>query len=134
MILSSVAVPETPITPHINGNPFTFNETTSRPPDDSPLAQLYTHLLTRLEIFKPLMAAASNLASSHSEAPTDEFNFLPHVIWPEISTAISDKLGNVIFAAGRPDDLHKVHFSTLTIHDLKLTISTSPPPTTSSLS
>ena len=35
-------------------------------------------------------------------------NVLSHILWPAIAAAIVSNLGNTIFAAGRPDELHKV--------------------------
>ncbi|TXT08632.1 hypothetical protein VHUM_02760 [Vanrija humicola] len=64
---------------------------------------LYNRVLAQVETYTPLIAIA------HSVSP--EFDFFAKVLWPEIGTAIVDNLGNVIFSAGRPDELYK-HYTT----------------------
>ena len=65
-----------------------------------------------------------------SEDVSEHFDFFAHVIWPEVATAISDGLGSVIFAAGRPDELHNVCHACLSGPDGFG--STTPQPTASS--
>lgn len=36
------------------------------------------------------------------------FEILANVVWTEIGRAITDELGQIIFAAGRPEDFQKV--------------------------
>jgi conserved oligomeric Golgi complex subunit 2 len=36
------------------------------------------------------------------------FEIMANVVWAEISRAIMDELGNVVFAAGKPDEFRKV--------------------------
>lgn len=68
--------------------------------DDTPLAQVYNRLLAQVESYGPLLDTAESISEG--------FDFYAGVIWPEIASALSEELGGVIFAAGRPDDLHKV--------------------------
>lgn len=70
----------------------------------TPLAVLYNRILDQVEIYQPLLKMAKGL-SPH-------FDFFSRVLWPEISNAVVDNLGNVIFAAGRPDELHKHYTAT----------------------
>ena len=86
-----------PMTPHPSSNPF---EKTVRLPDGSPLASLLNRVLFHIEGYAPLMAA--------SEEVSDHFDFFSRVVWPVVCEAISENLGNVIFAAGRPEELHEV--------------------------
>ena len=78
-------------------NPF---EKIIRLRDDSSLAALLNRVLAYIETFKSLMTI--------SEDVSDHFDFFSRVIWPEIAETISENLGGVIFAAGRPDELHTV--------------------------
>lgn len=86
-----------PMTPHPNANPF------DKLPESTPLAELYNRVLLQVGSYQPLMEAAEELS--------DRFDFFSRVIYPEIASAISENLGSVIFAAGRPDELHR-HFTT----------------------
>lgn len=36
------------------------------------------------------------------------FDIMANVVWAEIAKAIMDELGNIVFAAGKPDDFRKV--------------------------
>ncbi|ORY35805.1 oligomeric golgi complex component, COG2-domain-containing protein [Naematelia encephala] len=92
--------PMVPVTPHPNANPF---DKAPRLSDDSPLASLYNRILAQVELYQPLMTVAGELS--------DRFNFFAAVIYPEVAASISEKLGGTIFAAGRPDELHK-HYTT----------------------
>jgi conserved oligomeric Golgi complex subunit 2 len=38
------------------------------------------------------------------------FQILTNVVWSEISRAIVDEIGTVVFAAGRPNDFRKVRY------------------------
>jgi hypothetical protein len=92
-------MPATPFTPTTPGNPF---EITLTPPQlgDSPLAALYSRVLAYVERdCKPIMDVAEKFPG---------FELLANVVWAEIATRIERELGNVVFAAGRPDELHKV--------------------------
>lgn len=64
------------------------------------MASLLNRVLGQLELHQPLLLEA--------EAISERFDFFARVYWPEISAAIVENLGSVIFAAGRPDELHKV--------------------------
>ena len=49
---------------------------------------------------------------STPDSETDDkkgFQILTNVVWSEISRAIVDEIGTVVFAAGRPNDFRKVH-------------------------
>lgn len=87
-------VPITPATPHHTINPF------DKLPDSSPLATLLNRVLAEVGTYQPLLQIADDLSG--------RFDLFAGVLWPEISKAIIDQLGNSIFAAGRPDELHKV--------------------------
>ena len=89
--------PLVPATPHPLANPF---DKSSRLHDESPLAALLNRILDHIETYRPLMTV--------SEEVSEHFDFFARVIWPEVSEAMSDGLGSVIFAAGRPDELHRV--------------------------
>jgi len=69
-------------------------------PESTPLAALYNKILAEVSSYRPLLETSEELS--------DRFDFLATVFWPEIAARISSELGNTIFAAGRPDDLHKV--------------------------
>jgi hypothetical protein len=68
--------------------------------DDTPLAQIYNRVLTHVESYGSLLETAESISEG--------FELYAGVLWPEILAALSEELGGVIFAAGRPDDLHKV--------------------------
>ncbi|EJT49997.1 hypothetical protein A1Q1_00838 [Trichosporon asahii var. asahii CBS 2479] len=70
----------------------------------TPLAVLYNRVLDQVEVYQPLIKMAQAL-SAH-------FDFFSRVLWPEISKSVVDNLGSVIFAAGRPDELHKHYTAT----------------------
>ena len=50
-----------------------------------------------------------------SETDDDKkgFQILTNVVWSEISRAIVDEIGTVVFAAGRPNDFRKVRCAAL---------------------
>ena len=101
-IIASALVASSPIvpkTPHPRSNPFD-KVFTGRVQDDTPLGSLFNLVLGYLETYQPLMAVSEDLS--------EHFDFLARVIWPEVGEAISEGLGSVIFAAGRPDELHRV--------------------------
>ncbi|TYJ52897.1 hypothetical protein B9479_006485 [Cryptococcus floricola] len=99
--LNPPTTPTVPLTPHPLQNSLT---SLRLPPKfSSPLALLYNQLLTRVAIYQPLMDVGEEVSS--------KFGFFARVIWPEIGERIMEKLGGVIFAAGRPDELHR-HLTT----------------------
>ena len=75
-------------------NPF------DRLTETTPLAQLYNRVLAKVGTYQPLLSTAEELSG--------RFDFFAGVLWPEISGRIVEELGNTIFSAGRPDELHKV--------------------------
>ncbi|KAK6909291.1 hypothetical protein I203_103308 [Kwoniella mangroviensis CBS 8507] len=104
---TSLTVPTTPTapkTPHSSllNNPL---EKPLRMPaeDQSPIASLYNRILSQMETYSPLLQI--------SEDVSEKFDFFPKIIWPEIAGALIDNLGSTIFAAGRPDELHR-HYTT----------------------
>ncbi|BEI86813.1 hypothetical protein CcaverHIS002_0701590 [Cutaneotrichosporon cavernicola] len=88
-------VPVAPETP-IRGMRARLEET-------SALARLYNCVLSQVEGYAPLLSLA------HTVSP--RFELFSGVLWPEICSATVDNLGSTIFAAGRPDELHK-HYTT----------------------
>ncbi|BEI94590.1 uncharacterized protein CcaverHIS019_0701620 [Cutaneotrichosporon cavernicola] len=93
LVASPVPVaPETPI----RGMRARLEET-------SALARLYNCVLSQVEGYAPLLSLA------HTVSP--RFELFSGVLWPEICSATVDNLGSTIFAAGRPDELHK-HYTT----------------------
>ena len=97
--------------------------------DDS-LAKLYNQILRFVErdlsrimdlaekvMFKPSSSISRPLKGSvelstlDNETEDDKkgFQILTNVVWSEISRAIVDEIGTVVFAAGRPNDFWKVH-------------------------
>ncbi|CAK9782549.1 unnamed protein product [Cutaneotrichosporon oleaginosum] len=93
--LVAPAAPVAPETP-LRGPRARLEETT-------PLAQLYNRVMAQVEGYASLLSLAHNVSP--------RFELFSRVLWPEICTAIVDNLGSTIFAAGRPDELHK-HYTT----------------------
>ena len=89
--------PATPITPMVSVKSFDFQEKLS---DESPLALLYNKVLSQVQSYSALLSISDDLSP--------QFNLYAGVIWPEVAEAIMERLGGVIFAAGRPDELHQV--------------------------
>lgn len=58
------------------------------------------------------------LSSPDNETDDDKkgFQILTNVVWSEISRAIVDEIGTVVFAAGRPNDFRKVR---CTLHNFE---------------
>lgn len=96
---SALVSPVAPVAPEVPRP----GEERSRLEEGSNLAQLYNRVLVQVESYAPLL----NLG--HAVSPN--FDFFSRVLWPEICSAIVDNLGSTIFAAGRPDELHK-HYTT----------------------
>ncbi|WVR07562.1 hypothetical protein IAU60_004604 [Kwoniella sp. DSM 27419] len=96
---SALTIPTTPvapITPRPSLNPL---ERAPKLNADTPLASLYNRVLAQVETYQPLLQLADEIS--------DRFDLFAGVIWPEIANALVDALGGTIFAAGRPDELHK---------------------------
>ncbi|WWD19735.1 hypothetical protein CI109_104199 [Kwoniella shandongensis] len=100
--LNGPTSPTVPQTPHALQNPF---DRSLRLPttDNSALAGLYNRVLAQVETYQPVMTIAEDIS--------ERFDFFARVIWPEISETVMERLGGVIFSAGRPDELHK-HYTT----------------------
>ena len=98
---------------------------------DDPLARLYNQILrfverdlSRIMDLAEKVTLKPSSSTSHTRAvkglvepstPDDEtkdhkkgFQILANVLWSEISRAIVDEIGTVVFAAGRPNDFRKV--------------------------
>lgn len=102
--------------------------------DDSALAQVYNRLLREVEqeakvvldvaeklrhrqkghraptqTGDPTLAVFGEARDDEAGQPGEEgFDFFGNVIWKEIGDRLMDELGSVIFAAGRPAELHQV--------------------------
>ncbi|WWC64715.1 uncharacterized protein I303_107326 [Kwoniella dejecticola CBS 10117] len=109
---SCLTVPTTPTapkTPHSASNPL---DKSLRLPLEytSPLASLYNTILGQMETYQPLLQIADDIS--------EKFGFFAKIIWTETATALIDNLGSTIFAAGRPDELHKHYTTTHKFMDL----------------
>lgn len=89
-----------PIVPTTPGRTF---ERPSRLTEESNISALYNRILAHVETYLPLLSIAHSVSK--------DFDFFSRVIWPEIGVTITENLGHVVFAAGRPDDLHR-HYTT----------------------
>ncbi|KAK8853311.1 hypothetical protein IAR55_004015 [Kwoniella newhampshirensis] len=100
--LNGPTSPTVPQTPHALQNPF---DRSLRLPitDNSALAALYNRVLAHVETYQPVMTISEDIS--------ERFDLFARVIWPEISETVMERLGGVIFSAGRPDELHK-HYTT----------------------
>lgn len=89
-----------PVTPHqnLNGNPFDRSRLLD---GGGPLAGVLNNVLVHVDDLRPLLVTADEVG----------FDVFAQIIWPCISTSIVDNLGSTIFAAGRPDELHKVRLT-----------------------
>jgi len=91
--------------------------------DDSPLALVYNRLLQEVESgeCKIVLDVAEKLRRSGGGdregdggegdvggGEKQRFEFFGNVVWKEIGERLMDELGSVIFAAGRPAELHQV--------------------------
>lgn len=81
------------MTPHQRSNPFDK----SRLLEGGPLVNVLNRVLTYVDDLRPLITAADEVG----------FDVFAQILWPCVSTSIVENLGNTIFAAGRPDELHK---------------------------
>ena len=124
--------PRTPYTPFTafasKQNPFESAITSVHLLDDTdnPLAGLYNTVLKFVERdLKRIMDLAEKVGVKHgakakvtvsersslSQPMREEietFEFLANAVWAELGRAIMDELGAVVFAAGNPDEFHKV--------------------------
>ncbi|WVR00086.1 hypothetical protein IAU59_007228 [Kwoniella sp. CBS 9459] len=101
--LTVPTTPTAPKTPHTILNPLLTSQARLKSSSDTPLASLYNRILSQVEIWSPLLQVSEDIS--------DRFDFFSNVIWPEIADTLVQKLGSTIFAAGRPDELHK-HYTT----------------------
>ena len=59
---------------------------------------------------QPLPEAATpngNAVRSEQHSQSEGFEFMSNVVWAEIGRAVTEELGSVVFAAGRPDDFRQ---------------------------
>ncbi|KAI5119864.1 hypothetical protein M0805_000698 [Coniferiporia weirii] len=137
--LGSSQYPFTPYTPYtafaskqnsLLSHPTDFDSTIYLLDDaENPLAALYNkvlrfiseHLKTvmeaadRISLKNPQRAAGSSSLSVNITGDgiaNDYFDILSNVVWVEVSRAIMDDLGSLVFAAGRPDEFHKNYETT----------------------
>ncbi|OXC68066.1 hypothetical protein AYX13_03275 [Cryptococcus neoformans] len=106
--LSLPTSPTAPQTPHPLRNPSNI----PRLPTgyNTPLALLFNRVLAQVASYQPLLDASKEVS--------EKFDFFARVFWPEIGDTIVERLGNVIFAAGRPNDLHKYYTASHKFLDL----------------
>jgi hypothetical protein len=62
------------------------------------LPDVLNKVLTHVYDLRPLLTTADEVG----------LDVLSQILWPAISSSIVSSMGNTIFAAGRPDELHKV--------------------------
>jgi hypothetical protein len=86
--------PSAPETPHSGSNGYDKVRLTS----GGPLADVLNKVLIHVYDLRPLLTTADEVG----------LDVLSQILWPAISTPIVSSMGNTIFAAGRPDELHKV--------------------------
>lgn len=89
---------------------------------DNPLAQIYNQILRFVSRhIKDIMEIAEKISRNKvpkekistsgiisTEYTTQGFQILAYVVWEEIANAIINDIGDVVFTAGRPDELRKV--------------------------
>lgn len=102
---SALSLPTSPIAPQ---TPHPLQNASSDVPRlpatyNTPLALLFNRILAQVASYQPLLDVSKEIS--------EKFDFFARVFWPEIGDTVVERLGNVIFAAGRPDDLHKVKTS-----------------------
>ncbi|THH10657.1 hypothetical protein EW145_g1177 [Phellinidium pouzarii] len=97
---------------------------------ENPLASLYNKVLRFIsKDLKAIMEAADstglrnsrsisksfelNIEHTHSDSMTEKgFAILPNVVWAEVSRAVMDDLGSLVFAAGKADEFRKNYETT----------------------
>lgn len=91
------------------------------------LAKLYNQILRFIERDICYIMDAAEGVHLKSKYPRDErgdsfmpsseeekgFSILGNVLWEELSRAIQDEIGTIVFAAGRPDEFRKVNCSAI---------------------
>jgi hypothetical protein len=121
-----VSSPNTARTPY---EPFTAFASRTNPFDvalaaaprldetDDPLALLYNGILSFIERdMKHIMDVAERISARIGQqadgaddgASATGFEIFANVVWAELARALTDELGNTLFAAGRPDEFRKV--------------------------
>ncbi|OWZ51634.1 hypothetical protein C356_02186 [Cryptococcus neoformans c45] len=106
--LSLPTSPTAPQTPHPLRNPSDIPRLPAS--YNTPLALLFNRVLAQVASYQPLLDASKEVS--------EKFDFFARVFWPEIGDTIVERLGNVIFAAGRPNDLHKYYTTSHKFLDL----------------
>lgn len=88
---------------------------------DNPLAYTYNQVLRFVaRDVKDIMELAEKVSKKATkdkalgngtvsrETDLEEFQIMAHVVWEEVANAILNDIGDIVFAAGRSDDLRKV--------------------------
>jgi len=89
---------------------------------DNPLAQIYNQILRFVSRhIRDIMEIAEKISNNKmpkekisiskvisTEDTIQGFQILAYVVWEEIANAIINDIGDVVFTAGRPDELRKV--------------------------
>jgi hypothetical protein len=91
---NELQTPVVPETPSANGD--VYEKIRLKP--SGPLTDVLNRVLVHVYDLRPLITSADEVG----------LDVLSRVFWPAVSAAIVSNLGNTIFAAGRPDELHQV--------------------------
>lgn len=84
---------------------------------DDPLAVLYNSILSfverdvrhTMEVAERISARTGQTTDSADDGNDAKgFEIFANVVWAELARALTDELGNTLFAAGRPDEFRKV--------------------------
>lgn len=125
-IRENASVPDTARTPY---EPYTAFASGTNPFDaalaaaprldetDNPLAVLYNSILSFVERDVRHTMDVAERISARTGQTTDSaddghgakgFEIFANVVWAELARALTDELGNTLFAAGRPDEFRRV--------------------------
>jgi hypothetical protein len=121
-----MSAPDTARTPH---EPYTAFASGANPFDaalaaaprldeiENPLAVLYNSILSFVErdvrhtmdVAERISARTSQPADGADDGDSAKgFEIFANVVWAELARALTDELGNTLFAAGRPDEFRRV--------------------------
>lgn len=89
--------PVVPETPSAKGD--VYDKIRLKP--SGPVTDVLNRVLEHVYDLRPLIVSADEV----------DLDVLSRILWPAISTSIVSSLGNTIFAAGRPDELHQVSYT-----------------------
>ena len=125
----SLRTPYTPFTASVSCQNFAPSHMPTQlaiPPSiediDNPLAQIYNQILRFVSRhIRDIMEIAEKISNNKmpkekisiskvisTEDTIQGFQILAYVVWEEIANAIINDIGDVVFTAGRPDELRKV--------------------------